>query len=115
MIKGYSVPRDFSWIENYKLSCKKKGHFSKCCPNLDSKVDFVQQNIKNSDSDSELFNNYKSRFIGVVEDKENSSSENEWTIDLSVNQTLFPFKIDSGAKAKTPDPTLPGYLNIIQL
>ena len=52
-------------------NCQKKGHFSKCSPNFDLKVDFVQQNMDNSDSDSELFDNYKSLFIGVVEDEEN--------------------------------------------
>ena len=25
LTKGYSVPQDFSWIENYKLICQKKG------------------------------------------------------------------------------------------
>ena len=35
--------------------------------------------------------------IGVVEDKENSSSENKSKIDLLVDQTSF--KIDSGAEA----------------
>ena len=68
-------------------NCKKKGRF-----------DFVQQNMDNSDSDSELFDNCKSLFIDVVEDEENSSSENEWTIDLLVNQALLSFKIDSGDK-----------------
>ena len=24
LTKGYSVPQDFSWIENYKLICQKK-------------------------------------------------------------------------------------------
>ena len=44
-------------------------------------------------------NNYESLFVDVVEDEENSSSENEWTkTDLLVNQTLLSFKIDSGAK-----------------
>ena len=52
-----------------------------------------------SDSDTKLFDNWGSLFIGVVEDDENSPSENEWTIDLVVNQTLLPFKIDSGALA----------------
>ena len=52
-----------------------------------------------SDSDTELFDNWGSLFIGVVEDDENSPSENEWTIELLVNQTLLPFKIDSGAQA----------------
>ena len=60
-------------------------HSSKRCPNFDSKVDFVQQNIDNSDSDSELFSNCESLFIGVFEDKENPSSKNKWTIDLLVN------------------------------
>ena len=53
--------------------------------------------MDNSDSDSEFFGNYESLFIGVVEDEENSSSENECTIDLLVSQTLLSFKIDSGA------------------
>ena len=75
----------------------KQGAFSKCCPNFDSKVDFVQQNMDIRDSDTELFDNWGSLFIGVVEDDEKSPSENEWTIDLLVNQTLLPFKIDSGA------------------
>ena len=79
-------------------------HSSKSCPNFDSKVDFVQQNIDNSDSDSELFSNCESLFIGVFEDKENPSSKNKWTIDLLVNQTLLPFKIDPGAQANiTPE------------
>ena len=42
--------------------------------------------------------NCESFFIDMVEDEENSSSENEWTTDLLVNQTLLSFKIDSGAK-----------------
>ena len=78
-------------------NCKKKGHLSKCCPNFDSKVDFVKQNIDNSDS--ELFNNCESLFIGNVEDKEISSSENEWAVDLLINKTLLSFKIDCGAQA----------------
>ena len=46
-----------------------------------------------------IVNNCESLFVDVVEDEENSSSENEWTkIDLLVNQTLLSFKIDSGAK-----------------
>ena len=52
-----------------------------------------------SDSDTELFDNWGSLLIGVVEDDKISPSENEWTIDLLVNQTLLPFKIDSGAQA----------------
>ena len=86
----------------YGKSCnnwKKKGHFSKCCPNFDSKVDFVQQNMDNSDSDLELFDNCESLFIGVVEDEENYSSENKWAMDLLVNQTLRSFKTDFGAPA----------------
>ena len=55
--------------------------------------------MDNSDSDSEFFGNYESLFIGVVEDEENSSSENECTIDLLVSQTLLSFKIDSGVQA----------------
>ena len=50
-----------------------------------------------SNSDTELFDNWGSLFTGAVEDNKNSPSENEWTIDLLVNQTLLPFKIDSGA------------------
>ena len=50
-----------------------------------------------SDSDTELFDNWGSLLLGVVEDDKISPSENEWTIDLLVNQTLLPFKIDSGA------------------
>ena len=53
-------------------NCKKKRHFSKCCPNFDSKVDSVQQNMDNSDSDSFL-HNCKSLFIGLVEGEENLS------------------------------------------
>ena len=86
----------------YKKSCnncKKKEHFSKCCPNFDSKADLVEQNMDNSDLDSELFDNCKSLFIGVVKDEENSSSENEWTTELLVNQKLLSFKIDSGVQA----------------
>ena len=84
----------------YGKSCnnrKKKGHFTKCSPKFDSKVDSVQQNMDNSDSDSELFNNCKSLFIGLVEDEENS--ENKWKIDLLGNQTLLSFQIDSGTQA----------------
>ena len=55
--------------------------------------------MDNSDSDTELFDNWGSHFIGLVEDDENSTSENEWTIDLLVNQTLPSFKIHSGAQA----------------
>ena len=47
-------------------NCKKKEHFSKCCPNFDSKADLIEQNMDNSDSDSELFNNCESLFTGVV-------------------------------------------------
>ena len=55
--------------------------------------------MDNSDSDTELFDNWGSLFIGLVEDDENSSSENECTIDLLVNQALLSFKIDFGAQA----------------
>ena len=55
--------------------------------------------MDNSDLDPELFNNCESLFISVVEDEENSSSENECTIDLLVSQTLLSFKIDSGVQA----------------
>ena len=85
----------------YGKSCNncKKGLFSKYCLNFDSKVDFVQQNMDNSDPDKEPFNNCKSLFIGLVEDKENSSSENKWKIDLLVKQTLLSFQSDSGTQA----------------
>ena len=66
---------------------------------MDSIVDFVQQNMDNSDSDLELFDNCESLFIGVVEDEENYSSENKWAMDLLVNQTLRSFKTDFGAPA----------------
>ena len=55
--------------------------------------------MDNSDLDSELFDNCESLFIGVVKDEENSSSENEWTTELLVNQKLLSFKIDSGVQA----------------
>ena len=51
--------------------------------------------MDNSDSDTEVFDNWGSLFIGVVEDDENSPSEKS----RSVNQTLLPFKIDPGAQA----------------
>ena len=102
--------------EKFCNNCKKKGHFSKCCPNFDSKVDFVQQNMDNSDWDSELFDNCEPLFISVVEDQENSSSENEWTTDLLVNQTLLSFKIDSGAQANiTPKNCFRTLKNKLQL
>ena len=88
--KRGSCPAYGKFCSNYK----QKGHFSKCCPNFNSKDDFVQQNRDSSDSDSELLNNCESLLIGVVEDE-----ENEWTIELLVNQTLVSFKIDSGAHA----------------
>ena len=46
--------------------------------------------MDNSDSDTELFDNWGSLFIGVVEEDENSFSEKEWTIG---------FKIDSGVQS----------------
>ena len=55
--------------------------------------------MDNSDSDTELFDNWGSPFIGLVEDDENSSSENECTIDLLVNQALLSSKIDFGTQA----------------
>ena len=85
-------------MENLVTIAKRRDIFQ-CCWNFDSKVDFVQQNMDNSDLDPELFNNCESLFISVVEDEENSSSEIEWTIDLLVNQTLLSFKIDSDAQA----------------
>ena len=116
-----SSPAKLSTNVKFCNNCKKKRHFSRCCPNFDSKVDsflricshllkrsfkenlifcavFFQQNIDSRDSDSELFNNCESLFIEVAEDEENSSSENEWTIDVLVNKTLVSFKIDSGAQ-----------------
>ena len=72
---------------------------SKHCPEILNYTLSVQQNIDNSDSDSELFSNSKSLFIGLVEDEENSSSEKEWKIDLIVNQAILSFQIDSGIQA----------------
>ena len=69
-------------------NCKKKGYFSKCCPNFDSKVNFVK------------VDNCKSLSKGVVGDEENSSLEKEWRIGLLVNQTLISFKIDSISQAR---------------
>ena len=65
-------------MENLVTIAKRRDIFQ-CCWNFDSKVDFVQQNMDNSDLDPELFNNCKTLFIGIVEDEENSSSEIEWT------------------------------------
>ena len=72
--------------------------------------------MDNSDWDSELFDNCEPLFISVVEDQENSSSENEWTTDLLVNQTLLSFKIDSGAQANiTPKNCFRTLKNKLQL
>ena len=92
-------------MENLVAIAKRRDIFQ-CCWNFDSKVDFVQQNMDNSDLDPELFNNCESLFIGVVEDEENYSSEIEWTIDLLVNQTLLSFKIYSDAQANIAPPKL---------
>ena len=92
-------------MENLVAIAKRRDIFQ-CCWNFDSKADFVQQNMDNSDLDPELFNNCESLFIGVVEDEENYSSEIEWTIDLLVNQTLLSFKIYSDAQANIAPPQI---------
>ena len=77
--------------------CSKKGHWASVC--------------KSSQSVGEIKENYT--FLGAIETERN---EDIWSVDLSLNDSLVHFKIDTGAdvtvipesiyKKLKPTPTL---------
>ena len=67
-------------MENLETIAKRRDIFQNVVRILIQKLTFSNKIW------TEFFSNCESFFIGVVEDEENSSSENEWTIDLLVNR-----------------------------
>ena len=92
--------QNYSTITAQKTKFSIKGFFS-ICDQISRKLRIWSHLLKKSLMENFIFCavNCESLFIGAVEDEEDPSSENEWTNDLLVNQTLVSFKTDSCAQA----------------
>ena len=82
--------------------CKTKGHFAKCCPKKIKKVDEIHQQTQESlsDSNESSDDSYENLFIGAVFiNNDLITFDDAWTVDLSTNDTIINYKIDTGAQA----------------
>ncbi len=82
---GTHIPRSCPAYGKISNSCGKNNHFAKCC-----KADFAKNSLNTVEEQPEEF--------FVDSDQTNMTDKAEWIVPLTVNETIIPFKLDTGAQ-----------------